>query len=347
MMADDPVSRDVKAHGLTEEANARLAAIVESSHDAILTVTLDGVIVTWNRSAERIYGYTADEIIGKSVSVLTLPGSEAQLAVTMERIRRGAAVKHFDAIRVRMDGSHVDVSLSISPIKDAAGVVIGASTIARDVTERKRAAEKVNGLNGELEERVLARTAQLAASNKENDELVTEATALAEDNATITRIAETDELTGLANRRHFHEALEMSVSFARRHDSPLAIVSLDLDGLKGVNDAAGHEAGDGVLASFAALLAALCRAEDLPARLGGDEFSVLLPGIEIGGALGLAERVLVAVRSCAEFAQRGVTVSVGIAAWEPHDLPSDLLRRADERLYAAKRNGGDSIATRD
>jgi len=71
---------------------------------------------------------------------------------------------------------------------------------------------------------------------------------------------------------------------------------------------------------------------------------LLLPGIELGGALGLAERVLGAVRSCEELAKRGVTVSVGIAAWEPDDLPNDLLRRADERLYAAKHNGGDSVA---
>ena len=127
----------------------------------------------------------------------------------------------------------------------------------------------------------------------------------------------------------------------RRHGTPLALVSLDLDGLKRVNDSAGHEAGDEVLTSFAALLAALCRAEDLPARLGGDEFCVLLPGIDQRGAQRFAERVLAAVRDCDALAQRGVTVSAGVAQRMPDELPDDLLRRADEALYAAKRLGGD------
>ena len=99
-----------------------------------------------------------------------------------------------------------------------------------------------------------------------NDELAARAAALEEANATITRIAATDDLTGLANRRHFYEALEKAVSLARRHGYPVALVSFDLDGLKRVNDSAGHRAGDKVLVSFADLLAALCRAEDLPAR---------------------------------------------------------------------------------
>ena len=125
------------------------------------------------------------------------------------------------------------------------------------------------------------------------------------------------------------------------------MVSLDLDGLKAVNDNDGHEAGDLVLSGFASLLAAQCRAEDLPARLGGDEFSVLLPGIESGGARGFAERVLAAVRSCAELEEHQVTASAGVAAWKGDDSPDDLLRRADEALYAAKDIGGDSVAAHD
>ena len=110
-----------------------------------------------------------------------------------------------------------------------------------------------------------------------------------------------------------------------------------------MNDSAGHGVGDEMLASFALLLIDLCRAEDLPARLGGDEFSVLLPGMELEGACGLAERVLAAVRSSAALAQRGVTVSAGVAQWTPGELPDDLLRRADEALDAAKRLGGDAV----
>jgi len=99
-----------------------------------------------------------------------------------------------------------------------------------------------------------------------------------------------------------------------------------------------------VLTSFAALLGSLCRAEDLPGRLGGDEFGLLLPGIDLSGGRGLAERVLAAVRSCEALKQRGATVSGGVAQWSPGELPDDLLRRADEALYAAKRDGGDAVA---
>jgi diguanylate cyclase (GGDEF)-like protein/PAS domain S-box-containing protein len=177
-----------------------------------------------------------------------------------------------------------------------------------------------------------------------NNELAARAAALEEANATISRVAATDDLTGLANRRHFYETLDKAISLARRHGSPLAFVSLDLDGLKEVNDSAGHAAGDAVLTSFAALFGALCRAEDLAARLGGDEFGLLLPGIDLAGARGLAERVLAAVRSCAALAQSGVTASAGVAQWAPEERPDDLLRRADEALYAAKRRGGDVVA---
>jgi diguanylate cyclase (GGDEF)-like protein/PAS domain S-box-containing protein len=320
-------------------------SLLEASLDPLVTISPDGKITDVNEATEQVTGVPRERLIGTDFSGYFTQPDDAD-AGYRQAFDQGSVRNYPLAIR-HTSGAITDVLYSATVYRDESGEVAGVFAAARDVTERKRAEAEIRRLNHELEGRVLTGTAQLKASNKENDELVNETAVLVEDNATITRIAETDELTGLANRRHFHEALGMSVSFARRHGSPLAIVSLDLDGLKSVNDAAGHEAGDGVLASFAALLADLCRAEDLPARLGGDEFSVLLPGIELGGALGLAERVLGAVRSCEELAKRGVTVSVGIAAWEPDDLPNDLLRRADERLYAAKHNGGDSVAAGD
>jgi len=214
---------------------------------------------------------------------------------------------------------------------DAEGRLVAVEGITRDISARKQAEEEIRQRNQEL--------------LRLNEDLVDETAALAEANATITRIAATDHLTGLANRGHFYESLEKAISLARRHGYPLALVSLDLDGLKRVNDSAGHAAGDEALASFAALLGDLCRAEDLPGRLGGDEFSVLLPGIELNGARGLADRVLAAVRSSEALAARGVTVSGGVAQWTPDELPDDLLRRADEALYAAKRGGGDAVAS--
>jgi len=126
---------------ISEAENARLAAIVNSSDDAILTKTLEGTILTWNAGAERMYGYAAEEIIGESVSRLIPPDSEEQLETLLDHVRRGEPVQHYEAVRVRKDGTRIDVSLGLSPLRDAAGVLVGASSIARDVTERRAAAE--------------------------------------------------------------------------------------------------------------------------------------------------------------------------------------------------------------
>lgn len=115
-----------------------LAAIVESSDDAIIAKDLQGTILAWNRGAERMYGYAAAEIIGKPVSVLIPPDQPNELVELMARLARGDHVEHYETVRVTRDGRRLDVSLSISPVKDAAGNVVGASTIARDITARKQ-----------------------------------------------------------------------------------------------------------------------------------------------------------------------------------------------------------------
>jgi len=121
------------------ETLSRMAAIVESSDDAIIGKTLDGVITSWNPAAERIYGYSAAEVIGQSVSLLVPPDHPDELRHILEQIRRGERVDHVETIRMRKDGQPIHVSLTVSPIKDATGQITGASTIARDITERKRA----------------------------------------------------------------------------------------------------------------------------------------------------------------------------------------------------------------
>jgi len=119
-------------------SEAQLAAIVDSSQDAIIGKDLDGVITHWNRGAERIYGYTAGEIIGKRISLLAPQDRQDELTGILENIRRGESVVHFESMRVTKDGRHVNVSVSVSPIRNALGEIIGASTIARDITEQKR-----------------------------------------------------------------------------------------------------------------------------------------------------------------------------------------------------------------
>jgi PAS domain S-box-containing protein len=131
------VFRDVTEARRAAEARSYLAAIVESSDDAIIGKTLDGRIASWNRGAERLYGYSAAEIVGKPLSVLVPPEHPDELPAIMDRVRRGEHIDHFETVRVRKDGSRVEVSLTISPIRDAEGKVVGASKIARDITARK------------------------------------------------------------------------------------------------------------------------------------------------------------------------------------------------------------------
>jgi PAS domain S-box-containing protein len=119
------------------EVTRRLASIVESSDDAILSKTLDGIIVSWNAGAQRIYGYTADEAIGQPVTILCAPEHRDEILRNLERVRRGIHIEHFETTRIRKDNRKIDISLSLSPIKGATGEVIGASGIARDITEHK------------------------------------------------------------------------------------------------------------------------------------------------------------------------------------------------------------------
>ncbi|HLY74727.1 MAG TPA: PAS domain S-box protein, partial [Planctomycetota bacterium] len=133
---------DITARKRAEAARLHLAAVVQSSADAILTKSLSGIITSWNEGAERMFGYSAPEIIGKSIFVLIPPDRVSEETAIISKIARGDRVAHFDTVRRRKDGSLIDVSLTISPIKDEAGRIVGVSKIARDITERNRAEEK-------------------------------------------------------------------------------------------------------------------------------------------------------------------------------------------------------------
>jgi PAS domain S-box-containing protein len=132
----------------------RFASIVESSDDAIISKNLDGVIATWNSGAERVFGYTAKEVVGKPINILIPPDRQKEETVILRRIRNGEHIDHYETIRQRKDGSLIDISLSVSPVKNAEGRVIGASKIARDITERRQAQEQQNLLLREMSHRV-------------------------------------------------------------------------------------------------------------------------------------------------------------------------------------------------
>lgn len=148
------VVRDIAERKQAEAIRSRLAAIVESSDDAIVGKDLNGIINSWNAAAERMFGYTAEEVIGKSILVLIPRHMHAQEAAILRRLRAGERIEHFETERIAKDGKVLNVSLTISPVKDDSGQVIGASKIARDISQRKKAEE------------TLRRTEKLAAAGR-------------------------------------------------------------------------------------------------------------------------------------------------------------------------------------
>lgn len=135
------VFRDVTQRKEAEEARARLAAIVESSDDAIVSKTLDGIIRSWNAGAERLFGYAPHEAIGRPITLIIPPDRQDEELEILARISRGERVDHFETVRVSKQGRRIGISLTVSPVRDSSGRIVGASKVARDITDRKRAEE--------------------------------------------------------------------------------------------------------------------------------------------------------------------------------------------------------------
>jgi diguanylate cyclase len=216
------------------------------------------------------------------------------------------------------------------------GTLCGASGQAVTVSEDAVAVMETLG------DMIVLQLGQDAAASQ----LAAQAEQLGEANATLERLASTDALTGLANRRQLDGELARACSFARRRAEPVAVVSLDVDHFKRINDAYGHGVGDEVLVGIAEHLRALTRGEDVIGRMGGDEFVLLLAATDQAGAERLAERVRAAVADKPIPTRLGpvaATVSVGVATSDGSD-PAELLRQADVALYAAKAAGRNAVA---
>ena len=159
-------------------------------------------------------------------------------------------------------------------------------------------------------------------------------------NARIQKIMDTDPLTGLLNRRSFRKILKKNMFFARRHNFPLALLMVDIDHFKKINDTFGHDVGDQVLKQLAKILPRSCRTEDIVARFGGEEFVVLLPGTNASSATAWAERVRAKIENARiRRVSWKVTASFGVTELLPSDTEQSFIQRADEALYAAKRKG--------
>jgi diguanylate cyclase (GGDEF)-like protein/PAS domain S-box-containing protein len=211
----------------------RYEAIVESSHDAIISKSLDGDVVSWNAAAERIYGWSADEMLGQPLSRIYPPERVEEEAQILARLQRGESVEPFETQRLHKDGHRIWLSVALSPVHDTGGRILGASKIARDITRQK-------ALESEIRD-----------------------------------MAFHDALTRLPNRRLLLDRMGHARHTHQRTGSWAALLFLDLDRFKELNDEHGHDAGDRVLIEVARRLREVVRESDTVARLGGDEFVVL------------------------------------------------------------------------
>ena len=141
------IARDIKDCKGLEEVTLRLAAIVDGSDDAIVSKDLNGIIRSWNKAAEHIFGYSSAEVIGQPISILAAPDRLNEMPEVLAKLRRGEQIDHYETRRKRKDGKVIDISLTVSPIRTSSGRVIGASKIARDISERKRSQKALEEAN--------------------------------------------------------------------------------------------------------------------------------------------------------------------------------------------------------
>ena len=284
-----------------------LAAIVESSGDAIIGKTPDGIVTSWNRAAERIFGYTAEEMIGHSVLSLLPAERQQEEQNFLGAVARGESIYQFETERIRKDGRLIDVSFTISPIRNLQNQIIGVSATARDISERKRAESQIE------------------------------------------RLAFSDPLTGLPNRRLLMDRLERALVLAHRNQQLSALLFIDLDNFKMVNDPLGHDTGDVLLKDVAMRLKSCVREGDTVARLGGDEFVVLLENLN-GGTIEATEQsgvvgskiltVLSKPYQLDSHEQYG-SASIGVTLFgaDRKETVEELLKRSELAMYDAKAAG--------
>lgn len=307
--------RDVSERVAAAESSGQLAAIVTASSDAIISTELDGTVRTWNPGAERIYGYPAADMLGQSFARLVPADLSAEFEHILAEVAAGRRVEQLETVRLRADGTTVDVSLTISPVCDAAGAVLRLAYVGRDITAAKAADRRLR---------------------ETKDALARQATEME-------HRAFHDPLTGVANRALLMNRLGLALAQAERTGATMTLLMIDVDDFKYVNDTLGHNTGDLLLCEIAARLGAIVRAGDTVARLGGDEFAVLAEQTSTGHGQRLAQRIVDTLASPVEIGGQRIIprASIGLAATDAARpvSPEEMLRNADLAMYAAKTAG--------
>lgn len=414
---------------LISEATAleHFHAIVESSDDAIISKTTSGVITSWNSGAEALFGYSAQEMLGRTMLVLFPKDRKNEEALILKKIMAGEKVDHFETTRLHKTGKLLNVSVTISPIRDPHGNVVGASKIARDITQRKLAERQLllnasvfthtyegivitdeNGvivevndsftrISGYTCDEVIGQTYQLFRSSQQGPEviqeikdalkntgiyqgeawsrrkdgrslaglvtinaiksddgkiqnyvaLISDITSLHEKQERMEHLAHYDALTDLANRVLLADRMQQAMAMAIRNKHSLAILYLDLDNFKTINDSYGHDIGDQLLVEISHRMKNTIREADTLARIGGDEFIVLMCDVvSINEYRQLAERVL---EACSEPTVIGastlqISASIGMTVFPQDSVDAEqLIRHADSAMFVAKQTGKNSI----
>ncbi len=419
------IQRDVSERVRIEADRARLAALVEHSADAIVAIDLEGRVTAWNQGATMLFGFSEREVLGRQGWAL-VPTADGHEQEPPPELLRGETVRR-ESTRRRRDGTEVVIASTLSPIRDGSGSVIGAVGVSRDVTLQRRAETQLQeatarfaaafthapigmaligltdgriaeanpamcDMTGYEQQDLIGFPARELLHPEERDAMTAYSAALRAGEATVageTRylhrdgsiiftyalaalvgdtgfvvlqvqdvserkryegqlryLTDYDALTGIFNRRRFQEELEWIVDHGRRSGESAAVLVVDLDHFKYINDTYGHAAGDELLGWLAGTLRERVRKSDILGRLGGNVFGVILPGTPAAGAAKLADELLRAARQRSAVGRARTSVSIGLTLvdGEPDLDAAELLAQAETALFDAKERGRDRVS---
>ncbi|MCW8975576.1 MAG: diguanylate cyclase [Sedimenticola sp.] len=336
------IMRRQESENELRHSELRERTVRENMMDGLLTLNSHGCIVSCNKAGNIIFGYENKTLIGKSIQLL-MPNvitedSDGHMILDIDVWKKSHLGMSREVMCIHSNSSTFPAEIDISKIElEGEPVYI---VVIRDITDKKAAQQNLQQFNQELEKRVEERTDELARTN---DKLLHEIHERVKAQQELTHLATHDVLTGLPNRSLFNEHLEIAINHAQRHSRQLALLFLDLDGFKLINDSFGHDTGDHLLKTISACMQECVRKEDILARVGGDEFTLLLREMTLPADASLiANKLINAINKPFQINNHlcQVGVSIGISLF-PQSAKNahELLRLADNAMYNAKTSG--------